>query len=291
MRTRCATSFLDMTMTREFPLSDRESKAQRYGAAVYPRWVADALTSARMARHEGLRPMLRHAYTIGLIRAHALAIDRRRAAGLPHDPCRRTLVDALTLRAGSPGETAAASAYSQVPAKVFQWSLEGLRIDLRAFDFIDFGSGRSFAVMLAARYPFRSVTGVEFARELHEDARANIAWLQAHKTLAVPDINLVHASVLEWPLPARPSVFFLYNPFTGAVMEGFLDRLVASLRTAPRPHWLLYLNNKEHELVTARGFNAIPLSRRARLLLRMLSPFDVQAYRLDPEGATQTASS
>ena len=62
-------------------------------------------------------------------------------------------------------------------------------------------------------------------------------------------------------------------------MEAFLDRLAASLRAAPRPHRLLYVNAKEHRMVETRGFLEAPLSRRARLLLGTLSPFEVRIYQ------------
>jgi SAM-dependent methyltransferase len=189
------------------------------------------------------------------------------------------MLDGLTLRSRSRGELDNATAYTHVPGKIFQWSIAGLGIDPRDYEFVDLGSGRGFALLLAAAYPFRAITGVELARELHEDARANFAWASANRRLAVRDITLLNASVLDFPIPNRPSVFFLYNPFTGTVMEAFLDRLVASMRVAPCPHRLLYVNAKEHRLVETRGFVEVPLGKRSRLLLWALSPFAVRAYK------------
>ena len=266
-------------MNSESALSAQKSKKKHYGLAGYPRFAADAWTAVRMASREGLAPTLRHVRTITLLRLHAVLIDRRLAAGLPHDPCRRTTLEELTLRCGSPNERANAHAYIQVPAKIFQWSIEGLGIDPRDYEFVDLGSGRGFALLLAAAYPFRKITGVEFVRELHDEAHANIAWAGAQRHVRTENITLLHASALDFPIPDRPSVFFLYNPFTGSVMEAFLDRLVASLRSAPRPHRLLYLNAKEHQMVEARGFVETPLGGRARLLLRTLCPFEVRAYQ------------
>jgi len=266
-------------MNSQNTLSAQKSKAHRYGLAGYPRFVADAWTAVRMASREGLAATLSHAWTIGLLRLHAVLVDRRLAAGLPHDPLRRTTLEKLTLSSRSPNELSDATAYCQVPAKIFQWSIEGLEIDPKDYEFVDLGSGRGFALLLAAAYPFRKITGVEIARELHEEARANIAWAEAQQRLRMQDITLLHASALDFPIPDRPCVFFLYNPFTGSVMEAFLDRLVASLRAAPRPHWLLYVNAKEHRMVEARGFVEVPLGRRARLLLRTLSPFHVRVYQ------------
>lgn len=260
-------------------LPQDRSKSQRYGLDGYPRPLADAWTAVRMARREGLTATLRHARTIGLLRLHTALFDRRLAAGLPHDPCRRITLERLTLRSGSPDESADASAYCHVPAKIFQWSIEGLGIDPKEYEFVDLGSGRGFALLLAAAYPFREIIGVEFARELHEEAQANIEWGVAQRRIGNRNVTLLHESVLDFQIPDRPCVFFLYNPFTGGVMEAFLDRLVASVRSAPHPHRLLYANAKEHQMVEARGFVPVPLARRARLFLRMLSPFEVRAYQ------------
>jgi SAM-dependent methyltransferase len=266
-------------MNSEGALSNQQSKSQHYGLAGHPRLLADAWTAVRMASREGLIPTLKHARRIFLLRLHAILIDRRIAAGLPHDPRRRTTLEQLTLRSRSPNEFADATAYGHVPSKILQWSIEGLGVDPQEYDFVDIGSGRGFALLLAAAYPFRSITGVEFARELHDEARANIAWPDARHRFAGQNVTLLNESVLDYQIPDRPSVFFLYNPFTGSVMEAFLDRLVASIRSAPHPHRLLYVNAKEHRMVEARGFVETPLGSRERLLLRMLSPFEVRAYQ------------
>ena len=256
------------------------SKAVRYGALGYPRFLRDAYTAVRMSRHEGLRATLAHARRIALLRAHAAFLDRRVSAGLPRGPGKRTLLHGLTIRSTSAHELACATAYSPAPSKVFQWSLAGLEIDPKRYHLVDLGSGRGFAVLLAAALPFRSVTGVEFAEQLHEDAVANLDWARQHGSLEASEVSLLHESVLEYPIANEPSIFLLYNPFQGAVMDSFLDRLVQSLRSSPRPHRLLYLHPKEHRMFQAKGFVELPLRRRERVLLRLFSPFGVKAYHL-----------
>jgi hypothetical protein len=52
--------------------------------------------------------------------------------------------------------------------------MERIDVDLADATFIDFGSRRVRALMMAAMRPFKKVIGVEFAEELHWDSVENI---------------------------------------------------------------------------------------------------------------------
>src|SRR3984957_17090364 len=53
--------------------------------------------------------------------------------------------------------------------------LEQLHLDFQRFRFVDLGSGKGRALLLASDYPFREIIGVELSPELDQIARANIA--------------------------------------------------------------------------------------------------------------------
>ena len=53
--------------------------------------------------------------------------------------------------------------------------LEQLHLDFQRFSFIDLGSGKGRALLLASDYPFREIIGVELSPELDRVARDNIA--------------------------------------------------------------------------------------------------------------------
>src|SRR5580698_4756503 len=53
--------------------------------------------------------------------------------------------------------------------------LEQLHLDFQRFRFVDLGSGKGRALLLASDYPFREIIGVELSPELDRIARANIA--------------------------------------------------------------------------------------------------------------------
>jgi precorrin-6B methylase 2 len=117
--------------------------------------------------------------------------------------------------------------------------------------FIDIGSGKGRAVLVAATYPFRRVIGVELSSELHEAACANLE--RNRDRLTCKNVELVCADALEYEVPDDVSVVFLYNPFTGPVFERVLDKLIASVDRNPRTLRVVYANPVEEEALLATG--------------------------------------
>jgi hypothetical protein len=131
--------------------------------------------------------------------------------------------------------------YQPVGVHAFRTSIAALDVDLARYSFIDYGSGKGRALLLATEFPFRRIIGVEYARELHDVATENVR--RAHATLPGADrLECVWADATRYEPPTDPLICFLYNPFDGTVMKRLLDRLAESFRTAPRDILLAYLN-------------------------------------------------
>jgi SAM-dependent methyltransferase len=77
--------------------------------------------------------------------------------------------------------------------------------------FLDPGSGKGRAVLLAARYPFKRVIGVEFSESLTAIARRNMATFRAR--LRCHDVELVTADVVDYRIPDDVSVVYMFNLF------------------------------------------------------------------------------
>jgi len=113
------------------------------------------------------------------------------------------------------------------------------RTVLDAFDirpnedvFLDFGSGMGRAVIMAAKYPFRKIYGVEIAPQLNEIARQNVR--SALPRLKCRDIELVTADAREFVIPDEVTAIYFFNPFGGEVLADVLQNIRASLRRQPR---------------------------------------------------------
>jgi SAM-dependent methyltransferase len=123
--------------------------------------------------------------------------------------------------------------------------------------FADVGSGLGRAVVLASGYPFRRVIGVEVADSLTRRARENLA--RSRRPRRCGAVELVTADALEWAIPADLTVLYLYCPFTGDVFTRFLERLLASVDTNPRPLRLVYNYPVEHNRLIRTG-RVVPLA-------------------------------
>lgn len=178
----------------------------------------------------------------------------------------RLSVDSTNVKFGIP--------YSATPAEVFERCFSDTPIRHQDFTFVDFGSGKGLAVMLASNHPFRKIIGVEFAPELIELAKANLSRYR-NPAQKCTDIELVCSDVTQYPLPADPTVFYFCNPFVKDVMRTVVQRIEQSLREFPREAWVVYVNPVEHHMFENRP-----------LLERVHRNFEIAVYRhLPPASA------
>lgn len=141
-----------------------------------------------------------------------------------------------------------ANIYGPTPAWLMPRFLRSIPEDLSRFTFVDFGSGKGRALLLAGLHPFRKVVGLEFSRELHQEAVANIERLRAAGTLRCEDVQSIEADVLDYELPDGPCVLYTFNPFSAAVMGPLLERVAQSYRANPRPIYFIYYDSVDHAL-------------------------------------------
>jgi SAM-dependent methyltransferase len=160
----------------------------------------------------------------------------------------------------------------------FAIAIASLDIEHKDFTFIDLGSGKGRALILALSYPFRRIVGVEFALELHRTAEANLINLAANGT-EVGRVELFHADVTTFQFPEEPSVIYLYNPFEGDVMRKVIQCVLRSHATNPRPIFVLYTTPLLESYWTDGGFTAI---KRGSTFSLLVPPNPPQLTNLPP---------
>jgi len=115
-----------------------------------------------------------------------------------------------------------------------------LKIDYPSYTFVDFGSGKGRALLVASEFPFAEIVGVELATELHEIAARNITNYRS-KTQKCKNVQSVNVDAAEFELPLTPLVLYLFNPFRPPVLIPVLQRLQHSLDAHPRDVTLIYM--------------------------------------------------
>ena len=122
--------------------------------------------------------------------------------------------------------------YVPTDYRSFQTILDVLEVRSCEDVFLDFGSGMGRVVIMAAKYRFRKIYGVEIARQLNEIARQNVR--RALPRLKCRDIELITANAREFVIPDEATVIYFFNPFSGEVLTDVLQNIRASLRRRPR---------------------------------------------------------
>lgn len=160
--------------------------------------------------------------------------------------------------------------------------------------FVDYGAGKGRVVVLAATYPFRRVTGVEFVPALAEQARENIA--RAAYRLRCPDVQVIVADAARLPVADDATVLHFFNPFRGATLDAVIRHLRESLARRPREVTVLYANPDDFERALAERL-LDPAWIRAREELTFprkprVGPHgnSYRIYRLDSRHAVRAAS-
>jgi len=133
------------------------------------------------------------------------------------------------------------SPYQPTDPALFHEMLASLPIDFREFTFIDVGSGKGRALLLAANYPFRRILGVELLPALHRIAQENIRKFKSDSQRCF-DIEAICQDARAFTFPPEATVLYLFNPLPEAGLVEMLRNLEASLRQHPRSVFVLYHN-------------------------------------------------
>jgi hypothetical protein len=127
--------------------------------------------------------------------------------------------------------------YQAVPLGIFEEMIACLPPDLSSFSFIDMGSGKGRALVLAGRLGFGEAIGVELSTNLHRIAEKNLARVRRSVGTNLRTLNM-DARLFEFP--AKPTVLFLNNPFGEDIVREVIVNIERARSDARYPVFLLY---------------------------------------------------
>jgi SAM-dependent methyltransferase len=127
--------------------------------------------------------------------------------------------------------------YQAVPLRIFEDVTACLPRDLSSFSFIDIGSGKGRALILAARLAFNEAIGVEFSANLHRIAEKNLARVNGSMRTTLRALNM-DARLFEFPV--IPTVIFLGNPFGEDITREVIEKIERTHSNANHPVYVLY---------------------------------------------------
>ncbi len=145
--------------------------------------------------------------------------------------------------------------YAAIEPERFFAILGSLEIRFEDFVFVDFGSGKGRALLLASEYPFKKIIGIEFSPQLNGIAKKNIA-RYASATQKCTAIETVRMDFTQYFLPPDPLVLFFFDPCEPRIFEQVMSNLRTSWQKNPRPIYLVYVAPSEEWVLQSAGFLA-----------------------------------
>ncbi|MBV9182995.1 MAG: class I SAM-dependent methyltransferase [Acidobacteria bacterium] len=129
--------------------------------------------------------------------------------------------------------------YQPVDPELFRAIMSSLEFDFTEFTFLDIGSGKGRALLLASEHPFKRIIGVELLPELNQIASVNIQKFSS-PLQRCHHIETVRGDATQFIFPPEAMVIFLFHPLPEAELRELMLRLSTSLASLPRPIYLIY---------------------------------------------------
>ena len=131
--------------------------------------------------------------------------------------------------------------YQQSRYLLFHKTISSIAIDSSSFSFIDMGSGKGKALIMACRYDFPAVIGVEFSRELCDIASKNI--LATSDKSVTQQVSVECLNIVDFNFPRGDMLIYCFNPFDESVMNHVVEKLFKQKMFRPKDQILfVYVN-------------------------------------------------
>jgi 16S rRNA G966 N2-methylase RsmD len=138
----------------------------------------------------------------------------------------------------------------------FEWMRKGINalpIDLKTATLLDLGSGKGRMTCYALQKGLGKVIGVEWSPELSSISRNNLENLIS-STDFKSKYEIINGDASKYRIPGEVDVIWMFNPFTGIVLEEVLQ----NIQTAGRQKELyIIFANPPKESVTSRYLTLI----------------------------------
>lgn len=91
------------------------------------------------------------------------------------------------------------------------------KLDFSMFNFIDLGCGAGKTLIIARKYNFKNLLGIEIEKNLSNIALNN---LNRYKNITIKNMD-----ILNYNLYKNDTIFYLYNPFSELFLKKFLKKI------------------------------------------------------------------
>jgi len=118
--------------------------------------------------------------------------------------------------------------------------------------FVDLGCGKARTLIIASKFPFSRLTGIEISEELCSIANQNLdQFTQSAKERE--RFEIVSSNILNYQFQPYQNVFYLFRPFDEVIMRDVLANIDASLKSNPRNAWIVLSHCQFDHLFESNG--------------------------------------
>jgi hypothetical protein len=145
-----------------------------------------------------------------------------------------------------------ASIYQATNYYLIEKAFQFLKDENVNYSITDFGSGKGRAMVVAAFYGFKRITGIDFAESLCREADLNIEKIKPF----FPETNfqVICDDAVNYKIENDANVFFFFNPFDEVVMLQIVKNILFSFKQAQRKIYIIYINPLHKEIFLSAGF-------------------------------------
>lgn len=129
--------------------------------------------------------------------------------------------------------------YQPSSSIIFERAMHALPFNFADKVFLDIGSGKGRALVLAAEAGFKKVIGVEYASELNDMAHTNIETVRGR--FPNTEFVLQEGDALQYDIPEEVDVIYLFNPFDETATRGILQQVEPAFKRS-KPVYLVYVH-------------------------------------------------
>jgi predicted RNA methylase len=153
------------------------------------------------------------------------------------------------------GDIKKASRYEPVSFYMLEKLFAAFRKISTRGSIVDLGCGKGRMMMVAPHFGFNHVTGIDFAKEMCEQATVNM--IEKEKQFSGIKWKVINENILDYCISSSDSTFFMFNPFTEEVLQEFLKKLDDSCHQFPRKIHFLYASPQYQSALLDNGYAII----------------------------------
>ncbi len=143
--------------------------------------------------------------------------------------------------------------YVPTTASTIYEILGSIPLQPNKFAFVDMGSGKGRALLVASEFPFKKIVGIELSEQLHRSAEQNVERYKPDSQQC-ETIELKCMDALDFAYSDEPLVLFLFDPFGREILQNVIANLEASLSAKPRDVYVVYVYPQFEDVLKGSRF-------------------------------------